>query len=215
VAPNGHQSSALRGAREFLNPTSEELRRNCPRWEIRREIVPVLVLLSRIHVRSSACLSFSPGGAAVSSPGRKPRDRSGAPTSEPRRGDRAGGKASVAPSGLGDVSPRPPGTRGSRPGLLTAAPPGLKPLGNTGLASNKHSRIRDSRIRKGFVGATGSVFLEPVRGVAGLETHGVRGRNPWHPATCPAASRPPPPRPSPSRSEVTLVQSNNDEHPQP
>jgi hypothetical protein len=23
--------------------------------------------------------------------------------------------------------------------------------------------------------------LEPVRGVAGLETHGVRGRNPWHP----------------------------------
>jgi hypothetical protein len=35
-----------------------------------------------------------------------------------------------------------------RPGLLTAAPPGLKPLGNTGLASNKHSRIRDSRTKR-------------------------------------------------------------------
>ena len=115
-----------------------------------------LLLLSRIHVILSVHLYFSPGGAA----GRKPWDRRVAPTSEPRRVDRARAEASVAPPGLGEVSPRPPRTQGSRPGLLTAAPPGLKPPVNSGLASNKWSRIRDSRttrlrrpLRRAMIGA--------------------------------------------------------------
>ena len=63
--------------------------------------------------RLSDKVCLSPGGAAVNSPGREPRDHVVAtrlPPFEPRRGDRSSGRAvgSVAPPGLrrGNHGPR-------------------------------------------------------------------------------------------------------------
>jgi hypothetical protein len=47
--------------------------------------------------------------------------------------------------------------------------------------SGRGRRSGNRELWGGLVGATGSVFLGTRRGVAGLETHGVRRRNPWHP----------------------------------
>jgi hypothetical protein len=133
-------------------------------------MLPPLLLLSRIHVRSSARLSFSPEGAADSSPGRKPRDRPGGPESEPRRGDRAGARhlSPLRGSGTSCLA-----RRGPRALALGYYPPPLR-----GSNVSKTQGLRPISVRE-------SVTVELRRGGEEIvrrskEAHG--GRSNWQSA---------------------------------